>query len=118
MRRFQLGHRRFGLLDLLAHHVPLVTRRFGQHLPSHDHVGAGPAQLVPGPHDLAQLLVASGEIAYAVRISQDGRVSQVGLEGVEFRLERGHPVVESWEQAKERRGSRRGMRPRRRGGVA
>ena len=55
---------------------------------------AGRAQLVPGPDDLTELLVAARQVAQAVLIGERGRIGQLCLDGFELRLERGHPVIE------------------------
>ena len=88
------GHPRLGLVDLLAHQLALVPRRLGQHLAGGGDVFAGGGQLVPGPDDLTELLVAPRQVAQAVGVRQGGRVGQLRLDGVVLRLERGHPVVE------------------------
>ena len=71
---------------------------------------AGRRQLAPGADDLAELLVAARQVAQAVRVGRGGRVGQLGLDGLELGLERGHPVVEHAAQGSSC-GSGRGGRP-------
>ena len=83
-----------GLVDLLAHELTLVARGLGEHLACGGDVLAGRHQVAPGADDLAQLLVATGQVTQTVGIAEDGRVGQVPLDPFVLRFERGDAVLE------------------------
>ena len=76
--------------DLPAHELAVVARRLGRasRVPVARSWRAAVSSC-QARDDLAELLVAAGQVAQAVGVREGGRVGQVGLDGVELRLERG-----------------------------
>ena len=84
----------FAVLHLLAHELAVVARRLGEHLAPGGQVLTRRGEVPPGLDDLPQLLVPARQVAELVGVAQNGRIGQVGLDGVVLRLQCGDPVVD------------------------
>ena len=90
----ELGDGSRRALDLGLDHLTVLAGRVGQHGLGGLVVGACLAQLAPGRDDLAELLVASREIAQSVGVGGRGRLGEVALDLLVFLLEGAQALVE------------------------